>query len=196
MALPGNYSVTLSKRVEGALLEISTAQSFALKPLFDGGLVTDNRQDLFDFQIQSAALYRAVTGADSASKEIQGRIDHLLAAVGETPSSSEAQAQSLRELNTRMQDLQVKLNGDKTISRRAAPVPMSISGRINNIVGGHWDSQSGVTDNYRDSYVIAEQQFRELLVELKSITVDLSLVEAELQAQGAPWTPGRIPDWP
>lgn len=196
MALPGNYSVTLSKRVDGALVEVSSRQSFALKPLFDGGLVTDNRQALFDFQMQSAALYRAVTGADSAVDEIQVRIDHLLAAAGETPSSSEAQAQSLRALNARMQDLQVKLNGDSTISSRAEPVPMSISGRINNIVGGHWDSQSAVTDNYRDSYVIAEQQFRDVLVELKAIAADLSEVEAALQAEGAPWTPGRIPDWP
>ncbi len=196
MALPGNYSVTLSKRVGGALVEISSAQSFALKPLFDGGLVTDNRQALFDFQMQSAALYRAVTGADSSVDEIQVRIDHLLAAAGETPSSSEAQAQSLRALNARMQDLQVRLNGDSTISSRAEPVPMSISRRINNIVGGHWDSQSAVTDNYRDSYVIAEQQFREVLAELKAIAADLSEVEAALQAEGAPWTPGRIPDWP
>jgi hypothetical protein len=36
---------------------------------------------------------------------------------------------------------------------------MSITNRINNIVGGHWDSQSAVTDDFRDSYVIAEQQY-------------------------------------
>ena len=196
MAMPGNYSVTLSKRVEGTLVDVSGEQSFALKPLFEGGLVTDDRLALFEFQMQSAALYRAVTGADSAVDEIQDRIDHLLAAAGETPSSSETQAQSLRGLNARVRDLQVRLNGDSTISSRAEKVPMSISGRINNIVGGHWDSQSAVTDNYRDSYVIAEQQFREVLVELKAIASDFAGAEAELQAEGAPWTPGRIPDWP
>jgi len=31
---------------------------------------------------------------------------------------------------------------------------------------------------------------------LKSIFADLSRLEQELQAEGAPWTPGRIPDWP
>jgi len=196
LALPGNYSVTLSKRVEGELEEIAPAQSFALKPLFDGGLVTQDRQALLDFELQSAALYRAVTGADSAADEIQDRIKHLLAAVEETPSSSESHAQSLRTLSSRMHNLQVKLNGDSTISRRAQPVPMSITGRINTIVGGHWDSQSAVTGNYRDSYAIAEQQFRDVLVDLKAIAADLAEVEAALQAAGAPWTPGRIPDWP
>jgi hypothetical protein len=95
-----------------------------------------------------------------------------------------------------MQDLKVKMSGDSTIAGRAEKVPMSISGRIGNIVGGHWDSQSAVTGNYRDSLAIADRQFRQALDELKAIAADLAAFEAELQAEGAPWTPGRIPDWP
>ena len=95
-----------------------------------------------------------------------------------------------------MHDLQVSFSGDRTIASRAEPVPMSISSRIGNIVGGHWDSQSAVSENYRASYAIAEAQFKEALVELKAIAADLANIEAELQAAGAPWTPGRIPHWP
>ena len=196
MAIPGQYSVTLSKRVEGESIDISAMQTFALKPMFEGGLVTDDHQALLEFEMQSDALYRAITGANRAVGEIKTRIDHLLKAASDTPASSEAQAQSLRALNTRLLDLKIKLNGDGTISDRAEKVPMSITRRINKIVGGHWSSQSAVTGNYRDSYTIADQQFREALVELKAISADLTVVEAELQAEGAPWTPGRIPDWP
>jgi hypothetical protein len=182
--------------VKGELVEISSAQSFALKPLFEGGLVTDDRQALLDFQMQSNDLYRAITGANRARSEIQARIDHLLKAIENTPSSNESQMQTLRSLNARMQDLKVRFSGDSTVSGRAEKVPMSMTGRINTIVGGHWDSQSAVTGNYRDSYAIADQQFRQALVELKSIAADLAVVEAALQAEGAPWTPGRIPSWP
>ena len=196
MALPGEYSVSLSKRVEGEMVEIAAAKSFTLKSLFEGGLVTDNRQELLDFEQQSAALYRAVSGANRALGEIQDRIDHLLKAAVDTPSSSEQQAQALRGLNSRMADLRVRFSGDRTISGRAEKVPMSISARINRIVGGHWDSQSAVTDSYRDSLVIAEQQFMDALGELKTIAEDLAAIEADLQAEGAPWTPGRTPDWP
>jgi photosystem II stability/assembly factor-like uncharacterized protein len=196
MALPGQYTVTLSKRVQGQLEDIAPPQSFTLKPLFDGGLVTDDRQALFEFQMRSNDLYRAVAGANQARDEIQKRIDHLLKAVNDTPASNEDQALALRALNTRMQNLKVMLSGDSTISSRAEKVPMSISGRINNIVAGHWDSQSSVPGNYRASYIIAERQFREALAMLKAIAADLSAMEAELQAEGAPWTPGRIPSWP
>jgi len=196
MALPGNYTVNMSKRVEGQLVEIASAQSFALKPLYEGGLITQDRQALLDFQMQSNDLYRAIAGANKARGEIQGRIDHLLQAAADTPSSSEAQAQSLRALNTRMQNLKIKLGGDSTISGRAEKVPMSITSRINNIVGGSWDSQSAVTQNHRDSYAIADEQFRNALAELKGIAEDLSEAEAAIQAEGAPWTPGTIPNWP
>jgi hypothetical protein len=196
MALPGEYTVSLSKRVEGKLVDLSPAQSFNLKPLFEGGLVTDDRQALLDFQMRSADLYRAVAGANRARGELQARIDHLLKAVNDTPSASEEQAQALRALNTRMQDLKVLMSGDSTIASRAEKVPMSISRRINNIVGGHWDSQSAVPGNFIDSLAIADRQFSQALLELKAIVADLSVVETELQAEGAPWTPGRIPDWP
>jgi photosystem II stability/assembly factor-like uncharacterized protein len=196
MALPGTYSVTLSKRVGGELVEIAGAQTFDLKPLFEGGLVTGDRQALLDFQMQTNDLYRAIAGANKALGEMQGRIDHLMKALNDTPASNEEQARALRALNARMQDLKVSFNGDSTISRRAEKVPMSLTGRINTIVGGHWDSQSAPTGNYRDSYAIAEQQFGEALVELKAIAADLAEFEATVQDQGAPWTPGRIPDWP
>jgi photosystem II stability/assembly factor-like uncharacterized protein len=196
MALPGNYSVTLSKRVEGELVDITGSQSFALKPLYSGGLVAENRQDVLDFQMQTADLYRAVAGANKAADEIQNRIDHLVAAVEATPAASEEQAQAVRALNARMQSLQVKLNGDSTVSSRAEPAPMSLTTRIGNIVGGSWGSQSPVTGNFRDSYAIAAQQFPQALKELKSISTDLSRLEQELQFEGAPWTPGTIPDWP
>ena len=196
MATPGQYNVTLSKRVEGQSVDISTVQSFALKPLFEGGLVTADHQALLDFELQSDKLYRAVTGANRAMDEIQSRLDHLLQAATDTPTSTESHAQALRALNTRMHDLKVKFSGDSTLSRRAEPVPMSITSRINQIVGGHWDSQADVTGNYRDSYAIAETQFRAALIELKAIAADLAEVESALQAEGAPWTPGRVPEWP
>jgi hypothetical protein len=196
LALPGTYSVSMSKRVGGELVDIASPQPFTLKPLFEGGLVTADRQELLDFQMQSNDLYRAISGANKARGEIQGRIDHLMKALQDTPASSEQQAQTLRVLNARMQDLKVKFSGDSTISSRAEKVPMSLTSRINSIVGGHWDSQSAPTGNYRDSYEIAEQQFSEALAELQTIAADLAEFEAAVQAEGAPWTPGRIPDWP
>ncbi len=60
-----------------------------------------------------------------------------------------------------------------------------------NVGANYSDVITAIVDN-----AIADQQFRVALVELKAIAADLAEVESELQAEGAPWTPGRMPDWP
>jgi hypothetical protein len=196
LALPGQYSVTLSKRVEGAWEDLTDAETVQIKPLFEDGLVTGDRAALLEFQQQAASLYRAISGAGEAAVEIQSRIDHLTAAIRETPGTTETDAQAVRALRGRMQDIELQLNGDQTITSRNEAAPMSIAARVGNIVDGMWDSQSGVTGTFRDSYAIADAQFTGLVADLKAVANDLDGLETRLEAEGAPWTPGRIPDWP
>ena len=113
-----------------------------------------------------------------------------------TPTSTEAQATALRALKARMQDLEVTLNGDRTVSSRSEPTPMSLYSRVAAIAWGTWGSQSGVTGNFSDSYDVAAEQLLDMLARLKAIATDLEAIENELEASGAPWTPSRIPDWP
>ena len=195
MVLPGTYSVSLAKRVEGRLEQVSEDRSFELKPLYSGGLVAENRADVLEFQQRTADLYRAVMGADKAAGEIESRIDHLLAAIEDTPRAGEEQGAALRGLKSRMQDLRVQLNGDTTVSSRAEPTPLSLRSRVSFIAGGSWGSQSAVTGNFSDSYQVAAEQFPAILSELETIAGELADVEAELEQAGAPWTPARIPDW-
>jgi hypothetical protein len=42
---------------------------------------------------------------------------------------------------------------------------------------------------------VAAKQFPPVLAELKSVLADLTALERELEADSAPWTPARIPDW-
>ena len=196
MALPGEYSVTLSARVEGALEDIAGPETLVLKPMHTGGLVTDDREGLLAFQKQTAELYRAVMGASRAAGEINDRIDHMLKAVVDTPTSTEEQATALRALQNRMHDVGVALSGDSTVSSRNEPVPMSIYGRLAMIAWGTWASQSAPTGNHVDSYEVAAAQFPAVLAEMKAIDTELAELEAQLEAEGAPWTPARLPDWP
>ena len=94
-----------------------------------------------------------------------------------------------------MQDLRVTLNGDSTFTSRQEPAPMPLHSRVATIAGGSWSTQAGVTGNFADSFAIAAEQFPPLLAELASIAADLAVLEDQLEAKGAPWTPSRIPEW-
>jgi hypothetical protein len=195
MAIPGEYTVTLAKRVEGQYEQVGEPRTFALKPMFTGGLVTEDRGALLEFQRKTAELFRAVMGASKAADEIDNRIDHMIQAVVDTPDSTEAQATALRQLKARMQDMRVALSGDTTIASRQEPVPMPLSTRVGTIAWGTWNTQAGVGGNFLDSYEVAAEQFPPVLNEIKAIAAELAALEAELEAKGAPWTPSRIPDW-
>lgn len=46
-----------------------------------------------------------------------------------------------------------------------------------------------------DSYNIAAAEFAEQLGKLHTLVDDLTKLEKDMEAAGAPWTPGRVPEW-
>jgi photosystem II stability/assembly factor-like uncharacterized protein len=193
LATPGEYQVSLSQRVQGEWKDLAGPQVFVLKPLFSGGLVADDQQARLKFELEAAELYRAVSGADRATQEVESQLDHLMAALQETPAAGEDLAQQARALKARLQDLHVVLNGDTTISSRYEPVPLSLTGRIGYIIGGYWNSQAAVPQGYRDSLAIAEADYAAAIKELEEIAAGVAGLGTAAEALGAPWTPGRLP---
>lgn len=195
LALPGSYSVTLSKRQEGKLVPLSEAQPFVLKALNLSDEAASDRAALQAFQIKTADLQRAVIGAVRVASEMRSRIDHLKVAVRLANSADEAMAQRLRGLGSRLSDLQVMLNGNRTVTSRNESAPRAIASRVASIVGGHWESQSAVTPMHAQSYEVAASEFEQVLARLTDLSIELAGLEADAEAVGAPWTPGRVPMW-
>ena len=92
--------------------------------------------------------------------------------------------------------MEVKLTGDPILASRNEPTPPAIVDRMQNVVRRHWATSSAATRTYRDDYDIAAAEFAPVLADLrKTIGTDLKNLEDQLEAAGAPWTPGRIPEW-
>ena len=148
-----------------------------------------------DFQIKVADLQRAVAGSTRAIAELENRLAHVRAAIVETPAAGEAERDLLQQLTTRLADVSVAINGDGTIGGRNEPTPMSISSRAGMLYVSLVFSQSAAGGNYKDSYDVAAQEFAVALQALRTLSTDLVALENALELKGAPWTPGRIPDW-
>ncbi len=196
LAVPGRYSVSLAIRENGVTTDTGAQTAFLVKPLETGGLVAQDPEAVLAFQLETARLARAVQGADEAADELETRIAHLVAALDRTPAATDDQGSRLRALRTQLQDTRLLLNGDRTIASRQEPSPLSVTSRLRRIVDGHWDSRAAVPPSYRESRTIAESQFSGVLESLRGIDAGLAALETELDAAGAPWTPGRLPTWP
>lgn len=191
LALPGRYSVSLAKRVDGELIELGTSQNVVLKPMFSGGLVSQDRQAVFDFQSNAAELLRQVSAANGQIGELNNQIKHMKKAIELTPAATEAQAREIRAIEDSMRTLQISMNGDSVISSRYEPVPMSISARVSDLVNGQWNSQAPITQTYRDSYAIAVAEFSSAEAQLETIRHRVYQLASTLDDLQAPWSPGQ-----
>jgi len=195
MVLPGKYTGRLAVERDGVLQETGDAQTFVVKALEASPEITSDRRALQAFQIKVAALQRAVAGSSALMAEMQNRLAHLRAAIVATPLAGEAERDVLQQLTTRLADIGVAIQGDGTVAGRNEPVPMSIGSRASNLYYNLVFSQSPAGGNYRDSYAVAATEFAAALQSLRVLGNDLSALEDALELKGAPWTPGRIPDW-
>ena len=194
LALPGTYTVALARGVDGEVTELAGPESFNVIPLELATFAAEDRAEVMTFRKKVARLQRAVQGAVRAAGEAQNRVDHIRKAFLDTPDADPGMLAEIHQLRQRLNGLLTKLRGDRTRGKREEPAPPSISRRVR--IAMQWYVTSAPTQTQQDAYRYAGTEFTELLAELrKLVDEDLTGLEERLEAAGAPWTPGRIPNW-
>ncbi len=196
MVAPGTFTVSIAKWIDGEMTELGESRSFTTQPLGLNTLGTSDREALLAFQQKTARLQRAVLGGIRVAGEAQERIDFLRAALVDTPAAGVDLVNRLRGIELELMELQTELTGDRSVARRYEATLPSIVSRVQRIVYGQWASTSPPTQTNRDAYDIASAAFGGVLEQLTELVDgDLAGLEADAEAAGAPWTPGRMPTW-
>jgi photosystem II stability/assembly factor-like uncharacterized protein len=196
LALPGTYTVTLAKVVDGTAVQLDEPREFTVKPLDLATFPAADRQAVLLFRIKAADLRRAVHGALKVADEVQHRLDHLKQALLDTPRADAQMLLELSRIEEDLNDLLVELRGDRSRGRRNVPTPPSTLTRVERVVGGQWYTTSAPTQTQLDAYRDAGELFTEQLSRLRSLVEDrLANLEAAVESAGGPWTPGRFPEW-
>ena len=74
--------------------------------------------------------------------------------------------------------------------------PHAIVERVNSIVEAERLSLARPTTTQREQYTIASHEFATELEKLRTlVNVHLKALEKALDLAGAPYTPGRLPEW-
>ncbi len=196
IALPGTYTVTLAKHVDGVVTDLTDPVTFNVVPLDLGTFPEDDREAVLAFRQDVAELRRAVRGALAAAGEAGDRIAHLRKAIMDTPDARHELLTEADQLQKDLTALLTKLRGDQTIGNRSEPTPRTIRERVEDIVDSQWYATTPPTQTQRDEYRYAGEEFTGVLAELRSLIEGrLQQLENNLEAAGAPWTPGRLPTW-
>lgn len=196
MVMPGTYTVRLSKRVDGVTTDLTAPVNFTVQPVHAEEMKPEDRQAQFDFLTNVTALFRASSGAQSAAENLLTRIKAAERALDVTPTAPRELTAKALDLQARTEAILRALRGDEILRARNENTPPSINDRVGSILGVESGSISAPTGTDRDSYAVAAKEFTEQLAKLKQITgTELPDLEKQMEAAGAPWTPGRIPDW-
>jgi hypothetical protein len=196
LVMPGTYKVSVAKRVNGVITPFGQQQEFQVVVEGQDKMNAADRQALVDFQTRVARLQRAVSGATQAANSLTPRLAAIRRALLDTPSAPEKLLQDAAALEKRKNEILKALSGDSALRGRNMNLPSSINERVGEIVGGQRMSTSRPTQTQIDLYAHAAAEFEGTLSALRQlIEVDLAKLEKQMEAAGAPWTPGRIPEW-
>ena len=191
LAPPGRYTVEMALVTETGLERVGTPRSFTVKPVLNSAPGTDHTAAMA-FAQETAELQRRARGAAAEIGRARERLRHMRAALDETPAAGEELYQRLEEIDARLAEVAAELQGDPAPGRLNEPSVPSIMGRIGQVAGGHWGTRRAPTETQRVSLAIAREGYDEVVAELRSLLEDdLAGLERDMEAAGAPWTPGR-----
>jgi photosystem II stability/assembly factor-like uncharacterized protein len=195
MVVPGNYNVSLSKFVDGVFTELVPPVTFTCKSLNIVTLPAEDKLALDAFNKKVAELTRAIGGADAYRKELVDKLAYLKKAVIEAANVSEDTYNKIVNAELNLKELNRQLNGDALRRRYEGASPSSVKDRVDLITGVLWYTTAVPTTTFIKSYDDAAAKFDDVLAYLKSIANEINQFEQILEEQGAPYTPGRFPEW-
>lgn len=196
LVMPGVYKVSIAKRVDGVMTSLATSQDFNVIVSGQEGMSPGDRAALVEFQQKAARLQRAVQGALDAANALKPRLALIRRALLETPAAGDNLLDDAAALDKRTNEILRALRGDNALRQRNINLPPSINERVGNIVSSQRLSTARPTQTQINQYNTAAQDFEQTLAQLRQlIEGDLVRLEKQMEAAGAPWTPGRIPEW-
>jgi hypothetical protein len=196
LVLPGSYSVRCFQKVDGVVTELAAAQNFKVVTDGQGSMIAGDLAAREEFHGKVARLYRAVSGALHTAHEVDERLKAIREALRDTPAAEKQLSAAADAIEQRNRGILRAVRGDTEMQKRNEPVPSSIHDRVQAIMEGERFALARPTQSHIDDYTVAAAEFSEELGKLRALVeVDLVKLEKDMEAAGAPWTPGRVPEW-
>ena len=181
--------------MDGNITDLHGPEKFIVKVLPGTTLPATNRPALVAWQRNAAELQRSVQGASSLLTEGSSRIKHLKEAIFSVLKPHQDFVTEVLSLERQLQVIHQRINGDATANRLDIDQLPSISSRLFSAINVSYSTTSDPTATMKEQLQIAGDDFEIALGELKNLLdINVKSFEKKLEAAGAPYTPGRIPE--
>lgn len=194
LAMPGQYTVTMSKYVDGELTQLGDSVTFEAKMLEQSSLPADRQ--LYDTYVRKVSdIRRAFSAANDIRRTMNRRIGDIESAAIEMNGDPQNILRKAHNIESRLNTLNIKMNGDGTRAKHQFETAPSIGGRIGRCEYGMWRVTATPNHTYTEAYRIADKEFKVALATLKALDEEVKVLEQQLEINNAPYTSGRWPEW-
>ena len=191
LALPGEYTVSLSQRVNGVTTELAPAQPFTVERMTSGALEGAELADVEAFWKRTANLLRNASAAAQVIAELKARLELMKQAIAQAQGAPDELDQQWHEVRTALHNIEEQLVGNQAQNELGTFAPANISSRLGRVLTGVSYSTYGPTGTHRKVLGYAEKDYEALKARLSSLQQQgFPALEAALNAASAPWTPG------
>jgi len=114
LAAPGTYTVSLSKRVNGEISELVSAQKFEVERLRDGALTGADTKDVVAFWERTARLQRSVTATSNTVNALNKKVKGLKRAVARTRTAPEELDEQWQAIRSELFEIEEALSGNQS----------------------------------------------------------------------------------
>ena len=190
LVAPGTYRVQLFKRVKGVRTALTQPAPFEVQLLPNATVTPAERVRAVAYYRDAQPLQRQVLGDNALMAEVSTRLDAIQRAVEQITKATTLDAE-VRAAIVKLRGIREQLNGDNTAGRYSEPTATSLLGRLNTALGG--GGLNGPTGTQQQQLEIVKQRYPAIHAALKAfVEGDLVALERKAEAEGAPWTPGRV----
>ncbi|HEV2991100.1 MAG TPA: glycosyl hydrolase, partial [Candidatus Angelobacter sp.] len=195
LAMPGTYTVQLSCKIRDQWKDLSQPQKFRVYTEAEMGINPESLAELHKFQRKLARLDRAAASAIAYGNEMNTHLGSINRALAQTPADTRPIRQEADALEHDLAKLMISLRGDQALNALNEQTPTSISSRIRDIASEERLSSSAPSATHTAQYQIASSEFADALKQLKALAARFETLQQHVEKAGAPWTPGRLPEW-
>ncbi len=198
LVLPGKYNVTMALITRNGMKKLAGPVTFNTKVLRNTTLPAKDRAELVAFQKKANELSRAMRGTEAFTRQLVKRMEYIKQALLQTAGASYDQLRKAEKISRELDDVLYKFNGQpsRASQEEVPPEPVPLNLRLETLAYTHWRSTSPITQTERTAYEILADEFPPVLQKVKNIYLkEIVPLESTMENLGAPWTPGRIPEW-
>ena len=198
LVMPGKYKVSLSLVSRDGEKQIVSPVEFNVVPLFNSMPESPERKELVAFQKKANELARTITGTEKYLNDLIDKVGKLKQAIITTPDAPAELLTDANRIALELDQLYLKFNRESKFpsTEENPPSPNTINERLGVLRWTHWRSTEPITAKEKDAYNILMAEFPSIYERIKDISrIDITNLENRLERAGAPFTPGRLPDF-